>query len=109
MIRIFCTTTSPLRGLALRGPSGGTSGGHNAAAGSVYAPQIGYTCKNKNIPRVRTVSTTPPLRSYRSMVSYEYKFTFNHKMSTITLANNFGGRNCPVQNFRYTIPKQNHP
>ena len=38
---------SPLRGLALRGPSGGTCGGLNAAAGSVYAPQIGYTCKKQ--------------------------------------------------------------
>ena len=32
----------PLRGLALRGPSGGTCGGLDAAAGSVYSPQNRY-------------------------------------------------------------------
>ena len=35
---IMLASTSPLRGLALRGPSGGTCGGLNAAAGSVYSP-----------------------------------------------------------------------
>ena len=50
-------STSPLRGLALRGPSGGTCGGLNAVAGSGCSPQIGCDTGILIIPRVRTVET----------------------------------------------------